>query len=109
MRHIPLYLGLLLPAGLQAQEPSSAPVPAPPPLPSGVEDETIQPQVTITHKKDRTIEEYSVNGQRYMIKITPKKGVPYYLVDADGDGNLDTQSNELDPKILVPAWVILRW
>ena len=109
MRYFPLVLSLLFAPALQAQEDSPAVVVPPPPLPSGVEDETIEPEVTIIQQDDRTIEEYSINGQRYMVKVTPKKGVPYYLVDADGDGNLDTQSNELDPKILVPSWVIFRW
>jgi hypothetical protein len=24
-----------------------------------------------------------------MIKVTPKKGIPYYYIDADGDGRLE--------------------
>lgn len=81
---------------------------APPPIPSD-DREGIEPEVTIIRKQDRTIEEYRVNGQLYMVKITPSKGLPYYLMDADGDGNLETRRNELDPKFLVPSWVILRW
>lgn len=83
-------------------------VPAPPPIPSD-DRESIEPEVTIIRKQDRTIEEYRVNGQLYMVKVTPSKGLPYYLVDADGDGNLESRRNELDPKLLVPSWVIFRW
>ncbi len=108
MRYAPFIFSLLFTAVAQAQEPAESVI-VPPPLPSGVPDETIEPEVTIIQQDDRTIEEYSINGQRYMVKVIPAKGVPYYLVDADGDGNLDTQSNELDPKILVPSWVIFRW
>lgn len=59
--------------------------------------------------KGDVINEFRINGQLYMVRITPKKGVPYYLVDADGDGNLETRWNELAPDLLIPAWVLLRW
>lgn len=67
------------------------------------------PEVTIIQRSDRTIREYRINGQLYMIKVAPRKGAPYYLVDTDGDGNLDVRRGELDPGLLVPAWSILRW
>jgi hypothetical protein len=111
-----LTAGLLAPIPLLAQEeatPPAAPDQAkpdapPPPMPAD-EREEIEPQVTIIRQEDRTIEEYRINGQLYMVKVTPSKGYPYYLVDADGDGQLESRRNELDPKILVPSWVILRW
>lgn len=113
--------GLLVTAPLPAQEDAAAPpeqgtmptpppatADAPPPMPRE-EQEGIEPQVTIIRKEDRTLEEYRINGQLYMIKVTPSKGYPYYLVDADGDGNLETRRNELDPRMLIPSWVIFRW
>jgi hypothetical protein len=110
-----LTAGLLASTPLLAQEdatPSAAtdakPDAPPPPMPSD-EREEMEPQVTIIRSEDRTVEEYRINGQLYMVKVTPSKGYPYYLVDADGDGQLETRRNELDPKILVPSWVILRW
>lgn len=66
-------------------------------------------EVTIKDGQDEVISEFRINGQLYMIRITPKKGVPYYLVDSDGDGNLETRWNELAPEILIPSWVLLRW
>ncbi|MEE8379338.1 MAG: DUF2782 domain-containing protein [Gammaproteobacteria bacterium] len=66
-------------------------------------------QVTIKGDNNEVISEFRINGQLYMIRITPNKGVPYYLVDADGDGNLETRWNELAPDLLIPAWVLLRW
>ncbi|WP_455218275.1 DUF2782 domain-containing protein [Kaarinaea lacus] len=66
-------------------------------------------EVKIKGGKDEVISEFRINGQLYMIRITPRKGVPYYLVDSDGDGNLETRWNELAPDILIPAWVLLRW
>jgi len=111
-----LSLGLVATPPLMAQEDAAptppdqtAPADAPPPALPSDEREAMEPEVTIIRREDRTVEEYRINGQLYMVKITPSKGYPYYLVDADGDGNLETQRNELDPKILVPSWVILRW
>lgn len=68
-----------------------------------------EPKVTIVRQKEQVIEEYRINGQLYMIKVTPKKGKPYYLVDADGDGNLESRRNDLVPSSLVPTWVLFRW
>jgi hypothetical protein len=110
-----LSLLLLLPAGaLPAQE--FAPVPPPPALeatqeatPPAAEDEAAaEPEVTIIKRKEEIIEEYRVNGQLYMVKITPNKGYPYYLIDSDGDGSFETRRNELDNPP-VTQWKILRW
>ena len=69
----------------------------------------LEPEVTITQNKDEIIEEYRINNQLYMIKVTPRKGYAYYLVDTNGDGRLDTRKNELAEDILIPQWTILRW
>lgn len=77
----------------------------PPPLQSG---DSIEPEISIIQEDDRTIEEYRVNGQLYMIKITPDIGPAYYLMDTDGDGSLETQRNNLaNPE--VPNWILLEW
>jgi len=76
----------------------------------GIEDEPPPSgQVTIKGDKNEAISEFRINGQLYMIRITPKKGLPYYLVDGDGDGNLETRWNDLAPDLLIPSWVLLRW
>ena len=81
-----------------------------PPPPAVINDqEGIEPEVTIIPGEDKTIEEYSINGQVYMIKVTPKKGPPYYLIDTDGDGSLDSSPSEIEPKLLVPSWILFRW
>jgi hypothetical protein len=49
-----------------------------------------------------------MNGQLYMIKVTPSIGKPYYLMDSDGDGSLETKSFELDSGA-VPNWILLEW
>jgi hypothetical protein len=78
----------------------------PEPLQSG---ESIEPDITIIQKEDRTIEEYRVSGQLYMIKVTPSVGRPYYLMDTDGDGSLETRQFELDSGLLIPNWILLEW
>ncbi len=82
-----------------------------PPTPAPAEeqaDQTLEPEVTIHEEKDRTVEEYRINGALYMVKIIPRHGPPYYLMDLDGDGELDTV--EEDPaRIVVPQWILFRW
>jgi len=66
-------------------------------------------KVTIQGAKTDIVEELRVNGQLYAIRVSPKRGVPYYLVDSDGDGNLETRKNDTDPALLIPAWVVKKW
>lgn len=66
-------------------------------------------EVTIESGKADIVEELRVNGQLYAIRISPKRGAPYYLVDSDGDGNLETRKNDTDSDLLIPAWVIKKW
>jgi len=68
-----------------------------------------EPEVTIIHRGQETIQEYRTGNQLYMIKVIPAKGVPYYLVDADGDGSLETRRNDLDVNAVTPKWVLFRW
>ena len=107
MKRVLLTALLLLP-GLGAAED----IPPPPPLLDDSEQvtrEIMEPQVTIIRRDGEIIEEYRLHGQLYMVRVTPRKGPPYYLVDTSGDGNLETRSHELDPRLMIPAWTILRW
>lgn len=80
------------------------------PLPPPVVDNSgeNEPEVTITKKTEQTIEEYRVGGRLYMIKVTPKVGPPYYLVDDKGDGKFARQES-LDSGFRPPRWVIHRF
>jgi len=100
-----LLLAFLLPQAHATAESGAAP---PPPPPAGNEGD-LEPEVTIIHRGGEMIEEYRINGQLYMIKITPRKGIPYFLVDTDGDGNFEVRQNELGQEMLIPQWTILRW
>ncbi len=79
------------------------------PLPPKVQDEQVEPTVTIHEEEERRVEEYSLNGQVYMVKIVPKGGVPYYYIDTDGDGVLETSpSKGLEP-VRPVYWKVKEW
>ena len=85
-------------------------VPPPPDIPEPVQSgEPIEPEVTILQKEDSTVEEYRVNGRLYMVKITPSAGVPYYLMDRDGDGMMEFRTSKLGDDVVVPQWVLFEW
>jgi len=103
-------------SALAAQQELEKPPPIPPategdaPIPPKVQEEQIEPTVTIREEEDRTVEEYSYKGQVYMVKITPKGGIPYYYIDTDGDGRLEL---DMDKQALNPVqpvyWKIKTW
>ena len=100
-----LFLSGLYSAVFAAQPADLKPLPPPPPLDSSSQDTDMEPQVTITKQLDTEVEEYRVGGKLYMIKITPKAGPPYYLVDGRGDGKFSRQES-LDSGVRPPRWVI---
>jgi len=113
LHHLPLpaaILALTLSANGAEQPPELEPIPEPPALPSAVESgEVMEPDITIRQQGEKTVEEYRVNGQLYMVKISPSKGVTYYLVDTDGDGRLDQRREGLENDMQIPGWVLIRW
>ncbi len=86
-------------------------LPEPPPPPPDVvqSGEPLEPEVTIIKRKDATIEEHRANGHLYMIKVTPVFGKPYYLLDSDGDGVMETNMTEVYSDFVVPQWVLFSW
>lgn len=106
-----LVLVPLAPLAAQTPEPPPpADLPPPPPIIEGDgQQESLEPDVVIRKEEGQTVEEYRIHGQLYMIRVTPRVGKPYYLVDADGDGQLESRRFELDPDVMVPAWTIFRW
>lgn len=91
-------------------EAEAEPVPQPPVLPEPMESgQPIEPDVTIIQRDDATIEEYRHNGRLYMVKVTPSVGKPYYLVDRDGDGQMEARMSEIYDDMVVPQWVIFSW
>jgi hypothetical protein len=119
---------LLFPAALLAfsmfavqaadrEKPGSLPEPpppvknykAPPPPPANGNDAGAlpEPEVTITTKGTDRHEEYRVAGRLYMVRVIPKKGRPYYLVDKEGRGEF--VRDEIQSGVSPPMWVIKRF
>ena len=85
-------------------------IPEPPQLPMPVKSgESIEPDITIIHKDKQTIQEYRKNGLLYMVKIVPDVGPAYYLIDTDGDGNMDVRGSDLDKGTNINQWKLLEW
>lgn len=109
MRLLPALSFCLCAAALAQQPP---PPPELQPVPDGApegESGAVEPEVTIIRREGGTIQEYRFNGRLYMVKVQPDKGIAYYLIDTDGDGELDVRYNDLHDNIMVPGWVIYSW
>ena len=102
-----LFLSGLCGAAIAGQPlpPDLQPLQPPPPFDASAPDADLEPQVTITQHTEQTVEEYRSGGRLYMIKITPKIGKPYYLVDDRGDGKFSRQES-LDSGVRPPRWTI---
>ena len=53
------------------------------------------------------IEEYRVQGQLQVVKVTPRRGKTYYLIDRNGDGRLD--SSEGEGPVSPVMWKLFEW
>jgi hypothetical protein len=100
-----LLLGCLAGAA-HASDPKAPdwqPLPPPPALDQNAQDSDLEPQVTISKKGDQLVEEYRVGGKLYMIKVTPKVGLPYYMIDERGDGQFSRQDGPDSSFLIWPA------
>ncbi|MDX1692419.1 MAG: DUF2782 domain-containing protein [Ketobacteraceae bacterium] len=66
-----------------------------------------EPKVTIIDSENKKIEVHEVNGRVYSIKVIPKNGKPYYLVDKQGDGDFIRDSGV--ERMQIPEWVLISW
>ncbi len=110
------------PPGLDDPIPANAGKPAPPqptqppspkatnaaPVPATGVDGNVEPEITIVERTSATFEEYRSHGRLYKIKVIPKVGPPYYLIDEDGNG-VWHRYDSWDQGLKVPRWVILRF
>jgi hypothetical protein len=119
MRLTPAVLLLLFAVAARAEDKQTfdtLPEPPPPvknykspprPAEKQAEPALPEPEVTITTHGEERHEEYRIAGRLYMVKVTPKHGRPYYLVDKTGKGEF-TRS-DFQPSISPPMWVIKRF
>jgi hypothetical protein len=106
-----LVAALALPMSVLAQDPPVLePLPEPPPPPPGLEadDPAAEPEVTIIKRGEDTVQEYRINGELYMMKITPAHGVPYYLMKEDQDSGWSRMDGP-NPPLVVPKWVLFNF
>ena len=105
-RLLPLLFAILaLSVAAQTRPPKLEPIPEPPPPPPGLQNEALEPQVTIVKRGEDKVEEFRISGKLYMMKVTPSHGVPYYLLDHSGEGQWVRQDSK-DAGLRVPMWVI---
>jgi hypothetical protein len=71
--------------------------------------EVLNPEVTIEEFSNRTEEAYWVNQRRAAIKVSPKHGAPYYLVDPDADGAYEMRRAGPDIDHKPSMWKVLQW
>jgi len=104
MRTPVLLLTLMLSGLAVAASPSDRP-PDLKPVPDGAPGPDDVPAVTIKPSGQGSVVEYRANGRLYMLKVIPKVGKPYYLIDSKGDGQFARQDS-LDSGMRPPMWVI---
>jgi hypothetical protein len=91
-------------------EEAPVPVPDPPDLPPPVESgQPMEPDVTIIRRGEETIEEYRINNRIYMVKVKPIIGPSYYLVDTNGDGNMDVRRSDNEAGLKINQWTLFSW
>lgn len=74
---------LLLPLATAALLAACASAPSLPSAPAGADEVT-----RVAANGDR-VSEYRVGGQLRMVRVVPAHGIPYTLMDTNGDGRLD--------------------
>lgn len=114
-----LAAAVSLAAGSAAAQPTSTERPkpptvpledVPPPPPMITTEPEPAPQVTTRTENGETIQEYRINNKLYMMRVTPKHGPAYVLMDQKGDGTftrLDTPITE--GNLRVPQWVLMTF
>lgn len=104
----PLLLAALFVSGLAIAQAQLEEPPDLVPVPDGAPTKDDAPAITIKPSGEGMVEEYRIRGKLYMLKIIPKIGKPYYLIDPRGDGHFvhyDMHESGFRP----PMWVITEF
>lgn len=105
LHSLSLLLALTALPALAADDTPPAPVNTAPAEPAAQDAET---EVRIVNEDQRTLTEYRVKGRLYMVKVTPKVGKPYYLIDEQGDGQFSRRESG-GQYLSVPRWTLFEW
>lgn len=109
-----LALGITAPALAQSTErpkpPGTVPLEdVPPPPPMITTQPEPEPQVSTREESGETVQEYRINNKLYMMRVTPKNGHPYVLMDLKGDGTFTRQDQPVEGRLRVPQWVLMEF
>ena len=114
-----LAAAVSLAAGSAAAQPTSTERPkpptvpledVPPPPPMITTKPEPEPQVTTRNEEGETIQEYRINNKLYMMRVTPKHGAPYVLMDQKGDGTFTRLDSPItEGNLRVPQWVLMTF
>src|SRR5687768_17330907 len=105
MRILAATVALLLsaPVALAQDVPIPEKIPSPP-------SEELEPTVTIrTADNGDVVQEYRQNGVVYMVRVQPKGGVAYTLMDSNGDGQLDSDDAEDAGGVSPVYYTLYEW
>jgi Protein of unknown function (DUF2782) len=92
-----------------APEKAKAQAPIPQKIPAKADPkDTVSVRIRTSDDGD-VVEEYMQGGVVSMVKVTPKKGKPYYIMDNNGDGRLDRADAEAAGGIVPVSWIIKTW
>lgn len=84
-------------------------IPPPPKITDSTAPDDEAPQVTIRQEADSKVEEFRTkSGKLYAIRVTPRIGKPYLLIDPDGKGTM-TNAGEINGGVKPPQWTIFEF
>jgi Protein of unknown function (DUF2782) len=101
-----LLFGLAAASGAEKAK-TEAPIPQKIPAKAEPKD-TVSVRIRTNDNGD-VVEEYVQGGAVSMVKVTPKNGIAYYIMDNNGDGRLDRADAEAAGGIVPVSWVIATW
>lgn len=105
MRRLLFLLGIGATAAIAQSPPRLEPLPEVPPPPALRDIAPEEPRVLIRREEGDKVEEYRDGGRVVMLRVTPRDGPPYYLIDTTGSGNW-MRRDSLDDGVRVPMWTI---
>jgi hypothetical protein len=102
LRSVFLAALLVAPLSFAQAPPKLEPLPPVPPAPPGVSDIPDEPRVRIAPDVE-SVEEVREGDRVIAYRVTPRGGIPFYLVDITGNGNW-MRRDSLDDGVRVPMW-----
>ena len=90
-------------------EPTAKEAPVPEKIPAKESDNDTTSVKIRTRDNGDVVEEYRQGGIVTMVKVTPTRGKPYYIMDNNGDGRLDRADAEAAGGVVPVSWIIATW